>query len=86
MIADGPRPDKVGDAENATTTRAIIDRVDWDCDVLKNYSPVNLGVGIRPATGLRWVFEQVESAIILGRLPPHQHSFHCDELSKMLGR
>jgi hypothetical protein len=44
----------------AGTPRAIIDRVDWDCEVLKNYSDRNLGVGIRPATGFRWVFEQVE--------------------------
>jgi len=82
VIADGPRPDQAGDAEKCLATRAIIDRVDWDCDVLKNYSPINLGVGIRPATGLRWVFEQVESAIILeDDCIPHPAFFrYCDEL------
>jgi hypothetical protein len=82
VIADGPRPEKAGEAEKCEEARAIIDRVDWDCEVLKNYSPVNLGVGLRPATGLRWVFEQVESAIILeDDCVPHPTFFrYCDEL------
>jgi hypothetical protein len=65
VIADGPRPDKPGEAEACQATRAVIDRIDWDCDVIKNYSEVNLGCGRRPATGITWLFEQVEEAIIL---------------------
>lgn len=82
VIADGPRPAKLGDAEKCATTRAIIDRVDWDCEVLKNYSDVNLGCGQRPAKGLRWVFDQVEEAIILeDDCLPHPTFFRfCDEL------
>jgi hypothetical protein len=52
------------DVEKCKGRRAIIDRVDWDCEVLTNYSDVNLGCGKRPATGITWVFEQVEEAII----------------------
>ena len=51
VIADGPRPDQAGEAEKCAAARAIVDRVDWECNVLKNYSDVNLGVGRRPATG-----------------------------------
>jgi hypothetical protein len=82
VIADGPRPDRVGEAEKCAATRAIIDRVDWECDVLKNYSDVNLGVGLRPATGIRWVFEHVERAIILeDDCLPHPTFFrYCEEL------
>jgi hypothetical protein len=82
VIADGPRPERAGEAEKCAATRAIIDRVDWDCDVLKNYSDVNLGVGDRPATGLRWVFEHVEAAIILeDDCVPHPTFFrYCEEL------
>lgn len=65
VIADGPRPDRDGEVEKCAQTRAIIDQVDWDCEVLKCYSDVNLGLGTRIATGLSWVFEQVEEAIIL---------------------
>src|SRR5437868_7090749 len=65
VIADGPRPDVEGEAELCRATRAIIDRVDWQCEVIKNYLETNLGCGRRPATGISWVFDQVEEAIIL---------------------
>jgi hypothetical protein len=65
IIADGPRPEQPGETEKCLAARAVVDRVDWQCDVLKNYSEVNLGCGRRPATGLSWVFSQVEQAIIL---------------------
>ncbi|KCZ72172.1 hypothetical protein ANME2D_01576 [Candidatus Methanoperedens nitroreducens] len=38
IIADGPRADHPEDAEKCAAVRAIIDGVDWDCEVLKNYS------------------------------------------------
>jgi hypothetical protein len=65
VIADGARLDVPGEAEKCAATRAIIDKVDWDCEVLKNYADVNMGCGKRVASGLDWVFENVEEAIIL---------------------
>lgn len=65
IIADGPRPDRPGEAEACAAARAAAERITWDCEVVKNYSDVNLGCGRRPATGISWVFEQVEEAIIL---------------------
>ena len=65
VIADGPRPNRPDDSENCHATRTIIETVDWDCEVIKNYSEVNLGCGKRVSTGITWVFEQVEEAIIL---------------------
>jgi uncharacterized lipoprotein YbaY len=65
VVADGPRPDRPGEAEKCAATRAIIDRVDWDCEVIKNYSDVNLSARIRVSSGLDWVFERVEEAILL---------------------
>jgi GT2 family glycosyltransferase len=65
VVADGPRPDRPDDIEKCKAARAIVEGVDWDCEVLKNYSDINLGCGKRPATGITWVFEQVEEAIIL---------------------
>ncbi|CCI13277.1 conserved hypothetical protein [Microcystis aeruginosa PCC 9806] len=64
VVADGPRPDRADDIEKCKAARAIIEGVDWDCEVLTNYSNLNLGCGKRPATGITWVFEQVEEAII----------------------
>ncbi|MCY7273321.1 MAG: glycosyltransferase family 2 protein [Phormidesmis sp. CAN_BIN44] len=65
VIADGPRPDRPGEAEKCEQTRSIIQRVNWDCEVLTNFSDTNLGCGRRPASGFDWVFSQVEEAIFL---------------------
>ena len=82
VIADGPRPDRPGEAEKCAAVRAIVDGVDWECEVFRNYSDVNLGSGRRPATGVSWVFEQVEEAIILeDDCLPHPTFFRfCQEL------
>jgi hypothetical protein len=63
LIADGPRTKE--EAGACAEVREIVERVDWDCLVLKNYSDVNLGCRHRPATGIDWVFSQVNEAIIL---------------------
>ena len=82
VVADGPRPDKEGEAEKCQAVRNIIDTVDWPCEVLKNYSDVNLGCKIRVSSGLDWVFEQVEEAIILeDDCLPNQFFFgFCQEM------
>ncbi len=82
VIADGPRPSKIGEAEKCAATRAIIDRVDWDCEVITNYSELNLGCKRRVSSGISWVFELVEEAIILEDdcLPDSSFFDYCDEL------
>lgn len=65
VIADGPRPGWEGDGEKCAAARRIIEQVDWECQVLKNYADVNLGCKKRVASGLDWVFGMVEEAIIL---------------------
>jgi hypothetical protein len=82
VIADGPRSDRPDEEQKCLEARAIIDTVDWDCQVLKNYSEINLGCGKRPATGLDWVFEIVEEAIVLeDDCLPHPTFFrYCEEL------
>ena len=82
VIADGARPDKPGEAEKCAETRAIIDRVDWDCEVLKRYSDTNLGCGINVSQGISWVFEQVEEAIIIEDdcLPHPTFFLFCQQL------
>src|SRR3972149_5093970 len=82
VVADGARPDRVGEAEKCASTRAIIERVDWDCEVLKNYSNVNLGCKRRVSSGLDWVFETVEEAIVLEDdcLPSPSFFPFCEEL------
>lgn len=82
VIADGARISKSGEAKKCAATRAIIDGVDWDCEVRTNYSDVNLGCGKRVSSGLDWVFQEVEEAIILeDDCLPHPTFFQfCEEL------
>ena len=82
VIADGPRPGHPTDAERCAATRALIQTVDWDCRVVTNFSEVNLGCKRRPETGLDWLFEQVEEAIILEDdcLPDPSFFPYCEEM------
>lgn len=63
VIADGPRNDE--EASLCAETRAIINGVDWPCEVQTHYSQENLGCEVRVSSGLTWAFTQVEEAIIL---------------------
>jgi hypothetical protein len=81
VVADGPRPDRPGEMETCMLTRAIIERVDWPCEILKNFSAVNLGCKKRISSGLDWVFDNVEEAIVLeDDCLPHPSFFRfCEE-------
>jgi hypothetical protein len=85
VVADGPRPDRPGEAEKCAATRAVIERIDWPCEVVKKYSEVNLGCGRGPASGIDWVFEQTDRAIILeDDCLPHPTFFrYCDDLLEL---
>jgi hypothetical protein len=77
VIADGPRKDRLGEADICATVRNITEAVDWPCEVVRNYSSENMGCKKRLSSGLNWVFEQVEEAIILeDDCLPHPDFFH----------
>lgn len=83
LIQDGPRNNN--DLEKMLECRAIVENVDWDCDIYKNYSEINLGCGLRPYTGITWVFEHVDKAIILEDdcVPNPSFFNYCDTLLAM---
>ena len=85
VVADGPRMNRPGEADRCAQVRAIIEQVDWPCEVLKNYAESNMGCKRRVSSGLDWVFEQVEEAIILeDDCLPHPTFFRfCEELLDM---
>lgn len=82
VIADGARASHHGEDDLVSKARSIIERVDWKCEVLKNYSDVNLGCKRRVSSGLDWVFDQVSEAIILEDdcLPTQSFFQYCQEL------
>ncbi len=63
VIADGPKHD--ADAAACAAARAVVDEVDWPCEIRRNYSGVNLGCQKRISGGLDWVFGQFERAVIV---------------------
>jgi hypothetical protein len=66
VVADGPRPDHIGDAEKCRRVRELIaEGIDWPCEVVRDYAEKNLGSGRRVASGITKAFEAVEEAVIL---------------------
>jgi hypothetical protein len=80
VIADGPK--NHDDTQKCYQTRKIIDAVDWECDVKKNFSETNMGLHNRVVSGLDWVFKQEETAIILEDdcLPDTSFFYYSEDL------
>lgn len=65
IVADGPRRNVPGEVDACTHTRAVVEKIDWACQVIRIYSEENLGSRTRIQTGLDEVFKSSDSAIIL---------------------
>lgn len=65
LVADGPRESKPDDARLCAEVRAVFEEIDWNCEVSRNFADANMGSFKRNSTGLDWVFDTVEAAIIL---------------------
>jgi len=82
IAADGPRPNKAGDAELCAQARSIIEKIDWECEVKTLFRDVNLGCKYNVSSAVSWFFEQEEEGIILEDdcLPSKDFFRFCDEL------
>jgi hypothetical protein len=82
LIADGPRPGNQDDLRGCEAARAVVERVDWSCDVVRDFADENLGLKRRIASGLDRIFEETAEAIILeDDCLPHPTFFrYCEEL------
>ncbi|WP_197505356.1 methyltransferase type 11 [Mycobacterium sp. 852002-51613_SCH5001154] len=82
VIADGPRVNRPGEPEKCEAARAVIEEVDWECEVQRNYSETNLGCRLRVSSGLTWAFGLVEKAIIIEDdcIPSASFFPYCTEL------
>jgi hypothetical protein len=63
LSADGPAT--MGDREACDDTRAIVSRIDWECEVSRDFSDRNLGLNRRMISAIDWVFRESESAIVI---------------------
>jgi hypothetical protein len=82
IVADGPRRGRVGEERLCAETRDVVSCVDWDCDVQRNYSDVNLGCRARMSSGLTWAFGLSPEVIVLEDdcLPSLTFFRFCEEL------
>jgi hypothetical protein len=82
LIADGPRAGNAEERLGCEAARAVVENVDWDCDVARDYAAVNIGLKHRLPTGLDAVFREVDRAIVLeDDCLPHESFFRfCDVL------
>jgi len=80
IISDGPA--KAEDEERIKQCRAIIERVDWDCEVIKKYPEHNIGARNNVPEGVQWVFSQVDECIFLEDdcLPDPSFFSFCESL------
>lgn len=80
VFADGPR--SPADATLCQRARAVTERVDWDCEVSYEYAERNLGARSRYSSGVNWIFEHVDDAIVLDDdCVPHPSFFRfADEM------
>lgn len=83
IAADGPRENNNDDITNCEKTRkAVLNAIDWDCEVKTLFRDKNRGCGHGPAEAITWFFDQVEYGIILeDDIIPSQTFFpFCEEL------
>jgi hypothetical protein len=82
VFADGPREGVPTDLELCARARALLDGVDWPCDIETNFADRNLGPRRRIESGLDWVFERADEAIVVEDdcLPDPSFFRFCDEL------
>ncbi|MCR8558586.1 nucleotide-diphospho-sugar transferase [Mucilaginibacter sp. BJC16-A38] len=82
VAADGPRPSRPGEAELCASTRAIIEGVDWECEVKTLFRSENLGCKDAVSSAINWFFDNEHEGIILEDdcLPAPSFFSFCDAM------
>lgn len=77
IAGDGPRNNVEGESKCVEETRqAVLDRVDWDCELHTLFQPLNLGCGKGVFTAIDWLFKNEDTGIIIEDDCVLQHSFY----------
>ena len=84
LILDGPRKNNKQDKIRCLKVKKIVQDINWDCKLYRNFSKENLGLKNRFFTGLDWVFNNTNEAIILeDDCLPHKDFFYfCEAMLK----
>jgi hypothetical protein len=65
LVADGPRPGHPQDITCCRAARAVVEKLDWPCNVMRDFAETNMGCSERINGGLNWAFREVSEAIVL---------------------
>ena len=65
LVSDGARSDRPDDRPKIMQCRKVVENIDWECEVYRNYSDSNLTCDHREFTGISWCFEHTDRLIIL---------------------
>lgn len=65
LIQDGAREGNKTDLTKIEECRKVVSNIDWNCDVVRDYSDINLGCGRRMFTGITNAFNIVDRLIII---------------------
>jgi hypothetical protein len=65
LIQDGARVNNAADHEKILACQKIVEDIDWECEVFRNYSSENLGCGMRVFSGISWAFQYTNRLLIL---------------------
>ena len=83
IAGDGPRKNKTGENLRVDETReAILEAIDWDCEVKTLFQENNLGCGPAVSSAIDWFFTNEEEGIILEDdcVPLESFFPFCEEL------
>ena len=62
LAQDGPR--NKSDIPGIEACRKVVENIDWECNVIREYSEVNLGCGVRPKSAIDFALERLYNSYI----------------------
>lgn len=65
LACDAARPGRAGEAERVAEVRALVDAVDWPCEVRTKFPESNLGCGLGVSSAITWFLGEAGEGIIL---------------------
>jgi len=65
VAIDGPRVDKEGEANLVEEVKAIVQKVDWECETYYKFHAENKGAEVTVSSAIAWVLEKEEYVIVL---------------------
>lgn len=82
LCQDGQRNNRPDDVDNIKKCRQIVENIDWECEVHRNYSDINLGCDPNVYRGLKWIFEHEDRMIMLedDSVPALSYFALCEQL------